>query len=278
MLRTVTAPLKNHEEVYDYCVSQYAKNEIKQNFNLLRPAVIGQGYLFVALAQKGGVLALEPIDVSKNDQDKLEDMYELRLVNKNGISRETYDAIRSVSSVCPYCGFGEVSELDHFLAKSVFPELSVCPLNLIPVCHRCNHLKGATNPTPEGNFFFNPYFDSVPHEERWLFARIEIVNGGPKLTYWIDTSAFGDTLAHRLEFHFEKLELCRRYQERAAEILVEMQQHVEMYLSKLGEEGIRLHFVDEAIRWGKKTVNGLEATAYLAASLHDDFCNGNFKN
>lgn len=41
--------------------------------------------------------------------------------------------------VCPYCD-GDLSpaEIDHFLPKSKYPQLSCHPLNLVPVCGGCN--------------------------------------------------------------------------------------------------------------------------------------------
>ena len=41
--------------------------------------------------------------------------------------------------VCVLCGGPlEDSEVDHWIAKSAFPLLSVCANNLLPICGKCN--------------------------------------------------------------------------------------------------------------------------------------------
>lgn len=39
---------------------------------------------------------------------------------------------------CPLCGINDVTDIDHYMPRSVFPEYSVHPFNLIPICHECN--------------------------------------------------------------------------------------------------------------------------------------------
>lgn len=47
---------------------------------------------------------------------------------------------------CPLCRQGTVYQLDHFMPKSLFPALCVDPLNLVPVCERCNLIKETGGP------------------------------------------------------------------------------------------------------------------------------------
>src|SRR5688572_9418671 len=42
---------------------------------------------------------------------------------------------------CPYCGFGEIKDLDHHLPKTSYKAYAIYPKNLIPCCHPCNHKK-----------------------------------------------------------------------------------------------------------------------------------------
>ena len=39
------------------------------------------------------------------------------------------------------CHTSEVDTLDHYLPKSKYPSLSINPLNLIPICNKCNKTK-----------------------------------------------------------------------------------------------------------------------------------------
>ena len=65
--------------------------------------------------------------------------------------------------VCVLCGgpLGLTPEVDHWIAKSAFPVLSVCADNLLPICGECNSTvnKGEKNVHSVGNFadWFHPY-------------------------------------------------------------------------------------------------------------------------
>lgn len=65
--------------------------------------------------------------------------------------------------VCVLCG-GELKdiEVDHWIAKSVYPLLSVCADNLLPICGECNSTdnKGAKAVHSKGDFsnWFHPYW------------------------------------------------------------------------------------------------------------------------
>lgn len=65
--------------------------------------------------------------------------------------------------VCVLCGgpLGQTPEVDHWIAKSAFPVLSVCADNLLPICGECNSTvnKGEKAVHSLGNFadWFHPY-------------------------------------------------------------------------------------------------------------------------
>jgi len=80
--------------------------------------------------------------------------------------------------VCVLCGGPlEAVEVDHWIAKSVYPLLSVCPDNLLPICPQCNSTdnKGSKAVHSNGSFadWFHPY---------WFHA-----NGGIQLNYDLQT-------------------------------------------------------------------------------------------
>jgi hypothetical protein len=65
--------------------------------------------------------------------------------------------------VCVLCGgfLGQTPEVDHWLAKSAYPILSVCADNLLPICRDCNSKtnKGDKPVHKNGSFaaWFHPY-------------------------------------------------------------------------------------------------------------------------
>ncbi|WP_303722701.1 hypothetical protein [Malonomonas rubra] len=66
--------------------------------------------------------------------------------------------------VCVLCGgpLGQTPEVDHWVAKSAFPLLSVCADNLLPICGECNSTsnKGEKAVHSNGSFvdWYHPYF------------------------------------------------------------------------------------------------------------------------
>lgn len=64
---------------------------------------------------------------------------------------------------CPSCGEpGKPGTLDHYLPKSVFPELSVVIANLTPMCAECQQSKSDDYVDENGNkLFIHPYFDAI---------------------------------------------------------------------------------------------------------------------
>lgn len=70
---------------------------------------------------------------------------------------------RNSRDVCVLCGgpLGQTPEVDHWIAKSTYPLLSICADNLLPICGGCNSTanKGEKAVHSGGNFadWFHPY-------------------------------------------------------------------------------------------------------------------------
>lgn len=95
---------------------------------------------------------------NKNDKEvvTLKDLYKNKFVSKRWEGH--YDKIRNSINECPYCGFGEITEIDHFLAKSLYPEFILFYYNLIPSCNNCNKQKGIKS------IHIHPYKDKIDIE------------------------------------------------------------------------------------------------------------------
>lgn len=95
----------------------------------------------------------------------------------NGVNYATFvknfrDAHRQNASleareVCVLCGgpLGKTPQVDHWIAKSAYPLLSVCMDNLLPICGECNSSdnKATKAVHSNGNFtdWFHPYLRSA---------------------------------------------------------------------------------------------------------------------
>lgn len=64
---------------------------------------------------------------------------------------------------CPSCGEpGKPGTLDHYLPKTIYPELSIVVANLTPMCSECQGRKGSDIIDADGNkMFIHPYFDPI---------------------------------------------------------------------------------------------------------------------
>ncbi|MDT2659251.1 hypothetical protein P7E02_05190 [Enterococcus hulanensis] len=73
-----------------------------------------------------------------------------------------YNKLKLQSDNCCYCFIGPVDELDHFFNKDDNPELSVCNVNLVPTCDKCNKKK------PQVVTYLHPYYEEDISKIDWL--------------------------------------------------------------------------------------------------------------
>lgn len=277
-MRSLARPAIDHKELYDECVAQTQSNVDRATLEGLSDPVVAAGAGFAVAAEAHEIHGVQPMAFVNGEGALVRSMYRMRLVDKDGRGRWAYDKIKNSARFCPYCSFGEIYEVDHFLSKTDYPELSICPSNLVPICHPCNHIKHDASPEAADRYLLHPYFDSLPNI-RWLFSDLEYAANGPILRFRVelDLAEYGN-LAGRLSYHFETLGLDRRFQERAAQILVEIENDLTDHFEGLGAEGLAAHFSSESNRHFRNHGNCLEAAAYLAASESAEFCAGRYRN
>jgi hypothetical protein len=141
---------------------------------------------------------------------------------------------------CPYCGFGEPRELDHYLPRSIYGELAIYPNNLIPSCGPCNNAKRAVIPgmgEAHGPGLIHVYFQNLP-ELDFLKADIVFQDGSLEVTFSIDPNGLDAGLAAKLRFQLERLKLNERYTKQINKFISE--QRVAMLMFKAyGAEALR---------------------------------------
>lgn len=122
---------------------------------------------------------------------------------------ESYkDALRRHNGFgCPYCGeYCSTPDLDHYLPRSKYGELSLYSHNLIPSCSTCNRKLG-TLVGPDLAIY--PYGDTFLSEQLFM-SRISWVSGVPVfkllLSDRLDRKAYT-----RLQAHCTRLEIEKRF-------------------------------------------------------------------
>lgn len=123
-------------------------------------------------------------------------------------------ALRSLllasTDVCPYCGFGEPTDLDHYLPRSLYEALAVYPRNLVPSCGPCNNAKRAfvpgVGPAPG---LIHAYFQQLPDLE-FLRADVAFAIGMLDVTFMIETGVVGAPLEQMLQYQLPRMKLNAR--------------------------------------------------------------------
>ncbi|MHC8285330.1 HNH endonuclease [Pseudomonas sp. XS1P51] len=112
---------------------------------------------------------------------------------------------------CPYCGFGEIRDLDHHIPRSVFKAHSIYAKNLVPCCHPCNNKKRASAGEEPATQYSHVYFSNLTDEE-FLTAQASISEDGLIVNFSITNNPEIDAdEISRLSFQFSELELNNRY-------------------------------------------------------------------
>lgn len=186
------------------------------------------------------------------------------------------ERIKLAALKCPYCGFGEIKDLDHHIPKSSYKALSIYPLNLVPTCHPCNNKKRTIAGDLPNAQFFHTYLDSLS-SVKFLYANIDLSNKKfvakfeLKKPVEIDMDTF-----ERLHFQFTRLELNARLQPEvlnfisshrtAIETIAEVgPDHLKKFLEKASDNSVR--------DFGK---NHWQTALWSALAQHDDFCSGGY--
>lgn len=142
------------------------------------------------------------------------------------------------TDACPYCGFGELKDLDHYLPRSTYGELSIYPNNLIPSCGPCNNAKrtvipgGAADPG-----LIHPYFQVLPDLD-FLMADVTFEGGSLLVQYRIDPTMLAPDLAAKLQFQLVRLKLNQRYTAQINKFVSEQRTGILM-LRDLGADKVR---------------------------------------
>lgn len=192
---------KRYRSFYSAIESDYKRqnieyNSLKCDFNVITPLDIGS-YCSVE----------DPVE---KRVDTLHNLYLSKTSYFADILSDMRDQHKLLS--CPSCGEdGSPNTLDHYLPKAVYPELSVCVYNLVPMCSKCQsekltEYKDANNQ----KIFFHPYYDDfvgdmyvleiIPSPSfRTPKFSLEIINTIP-----VDVKAIAKS-------HFKSLKLSRRF-------------------------------------------------------------------
>lgn len=215
--------------VYQACMDGVSDPGLLARFDVSKTAFDALALQYDTYAAANQLYKFVPSDHAKPQQlvfaglakCELMDLYSMHMVGDSA-GRAYYDELITLppNGKCPYCWFGQVSTLDHFLAKSRYPAFAVLPANLVPSCTDCNKGKGSSV-LVEAEQIPHPYFAEAAIEtDAWLFA--EIVATSPATAGFSVRvpNTWPPDLGLRVRNYFEDLELAKRFAIEAASEIV----------------------------------------------------------
>ena len=210
--------------------------------------------------------------IEEGDDTKIIKVYTEKFAREDSVGRKYYEAIRAnAKGRCPICGGGKLTNLDHFLPKSLFPLLCVTPANLIPECRDCNFDKKEKFSEDYYSLSFNPYFDVM--EDVWLECTvdfksdetfdIEFKNGFDKAK---DPLMWKKYNAH-LKYH----ELNATFSAKAEEDINNCKYQYQQELIACGEESVKKSLIEHKDSCEHSDVNSWSSALYreLVRKVHD---------
>lgn len=175
---------------------------------------------------------------------------------------------------CPYCGFGEPRDLDHYLPRGEFGELAIYFKNLIPSCSPCNNAKRTVVPGGDevaAPGLIHPYFQELPDED-FFEADIVFDDGALLVSFRIDATNLEAELAAKLQFQIDRLKLNARYVKQINKFISEQRTALQMFQEL--DAGLLSTFLQRSSQAlaRKNGRNDWRVSLLRALSQSGDFC------
>ncbi|WP_162918773.1 hypothetical protein [Taklimakanibacter deserti] len=190
------------------------------------------------------------VSVGASTADDLKSLYKDQMSSASGNARDYYNLIKNAApnSKCPLCGVGMVRTLDHHLPQSKYPDLSVCPYNLVPSCDFCQAGKLAKYPANPGEQTLHPYYDDLTAQQ-WIFGSLSTL-GNPVLQFHVAAPApWPEIQQERVLRHFNVFKLGHVYTSNANDDLSTIRQRLVDLESAGGSAAVAAYLAEERDRW-----------------------------
>ncbi len=218
-MRFLSKPGLDPVDTFKACYSSLRDNEKQKNFESITDIIWQQAFEYDSKGNCAEWYLLKENNAIYNNisEEEIKRLYSQNLV-KNEEGKKIYDTLKSVPprGVCPFCGIGDVSTLDHYLPKSKFPSFSVLPYNLVACCQDCNKNKSDKVPESKEGQSLHPYYDNFT-EDQWLFAEVkESSENKISVNFFVKGPEYWDDVdKKRVQTHFEIYNLANRFCRRA---------------------------------------------------------------
>ena len=276
---SLPTPTRTAADTFELCISRVRSKELRDRLAAIIDQIAAASTQFSDRVRANDVCSIPLNDaVGTVSGEELEDVYTQRLVPARGPGRIIYDELiaSAPNGRCPLCGHRQVTTLDHFLPKSKYRALTVTPLNLVPSCADCNHVKLDVVPATEEEVTLHPYFDDV-EGDRWLYATVEETAPASATFFVAAPNHWSQQLRARVGHHFDVLHLSRLYSAQAAEEVLNVRFELDIVLNATGWRSVSDHLSLAAESRERAHRNSWQTALYWAWSRSEWFCRGGFQ-
>lgn len=275
----ITPPSHTASFSYQTCTSRIRNKQLRERLRDAEGEVVSAASSYETAAQSMELHTLNRADFSipgVSDAEMIA-IYKYRMAQKRAVARFIYDDLMLAAPFgrCPLCGQRSVSTLDHILPKTLYPALSVTPLNLIPACADCNHAKSDVAPTDADDEPIHPYYDDFDCD-LWLHADV-VHSSPPALVFSVTPPAdWPETVKRRVAKHFSMFKLAKLYASQAAQELNNINYSLSQLLVQGGKIAVQQHLSEQADSRRAAHTNSWQTATYTALARDDWFCEGGF--
>ena len=273
VMRHLVKPEFDVKKIVEECSEHYRDDNKKQRFKENSEYIQKMSQEYDTHANSGDWIAITREDMVNGiiNAADMKNLYEKKFVAHPEIRQKYYDKILSLAKGgrCPICGIGQVSNLDHYLAKSIYPTYTVTPINLVPVCRDCNFYKFDKSIRENDDAPLHPYYEDVDDLE-WLCAKITVNNDIFVATYFVNYEIEIDApeLYTRLCNHFKIYKLAVAYSTQATTEIAENLLFWKEKYFEWGEVEFR-KYLQDCLRSKEKHQKNTWNTALLRALIND---------
>lgn len=260
------------EKIFNDCYLSFKKGEIKRVLDKYKDSILNESKVYDEYVPSNiENYKLRDYSKDKDDKNQIIKLYTQKFENKDSVGRKYYNIILSNTSKCPICGYGPVCQLDHFIPKTMYPQLSITPNNLIPICGFCNHEKNDTFKFKYDEIPFHPYFEEMP--ETWLECKINF-NVGTILNYELYCGKNDSIYAKKYRSHLSAFNLEVTFCSFSAAMLDDIaSMHFNLLNMNVNGDELRKSIIEEKRSAEKNDTNGYKAVLYRALLRQfDDYC------
>ncbi len=282
-MKRLAKPRQSAGVVFERC-AQRVKSPQREKFLSITSEIEREAKLYDQRGKRHTLHCTEAAEKVGADVSTKEmvNLYDTHLAREGSVCKPIYDELKAIPKLgrCPLCGIGTVSTLDHYLPKSVFPQLAVTPTNLVAACRDCNTAKKDNFIADPNLQTIHPYYDDFD-DERWIF--VEIVESNPIGIQYIVSppTVWPPRKRARAQHHFDTFELADPYRSNAIAHLRDIQYRLEALHQNGGFEGVREHLSEELesrLHSPNGSLNKWDTALFESLAHSDWFCDGGFRN